>query len=513
MIIDRKKNAIKGTIAGLGVKCINIIFPFILRTIFIYSIGIEYLGLNSLFSSVLQVLNLSELGIGSAIIFSMYKPIAEDDEEKICQLMNMYKYYYRIVGVCVLVLGLCIMPFLSHIVSGSIPSDINLYVIYLMNLSASVLSYWLFAYRNSLFTAFQRMDIQSFIGIVITLIKYCLQIISLILYKNYYLYLLSEIISVILINIVVAFCSKHFYPNYEPRGELPKEEQKVIGKRIMDLFTARLGGVVNHSADTIVISAFIGLKVLAEYQNYYYIISTVMAVFFIFFGACTAGIGNSLVVDSKDKNKELFYNINYIVFGFLNFSCAALLCTLQPFMKLWVGEELMLDFGIVVLLVIYLYAEQAPRTMLAFKDAGGIWHEDKFRPLTVSIVNLFTNILLVKKIGLYGILISTIVAMLIVGFPWLTFNINKTLFKIDLKRFVFAIGKYTAVIIANSAISFGFCSLFDIKNQVCTIFFRLLLCGANSFFSFWLFFRNTSENRYFTKIVLDFFKRKELGRK
>ena len=148
MKIDRKRNAIRGTITGFGLKIYQLIIPFVLRTIFIYYLGIEYLGLNSFFASIIQVLNLAELGISSALVFSMYKPIVDGDNIRICGLMHLYREYYRKIGFFVLLTGLALLPVLPMLVKGEIPADINLYVIYIMNLIATVMSYWLFAYRN-----------------------------------------------------------------------------------------------------------------------------------------------------------------------------------------------------------------------------------------------------------------------------------------------------------------------------------------------------------------------------
>ena len=186
MVINRTKNAINGTVSGVVLKILQILFPFIIRTIFIKTLGVEYLGLNSLFTSILQVLNLAELGVSSALVFSMYKPIVEDNTETICALMNLYKKYYRIIGLVVLLAGIIVLPFLPLLINGNTPQDVNLYIIYLMSLAATVLSYWLFAYKGSLFSAHQRNDIISLITICVSLITYIVQIFSIVLFKNYY---------------------------------------------------------------------------------------------------------------------------------------------------------------------------------------------------------------------------------------------------------------------------------------------------------------------------------------
>lgn len=503
MQIDRKKNAVSGTFWGSIQKLITIFFPFITRTAFIYTLGVEYLGLSSLFSSILQVLNLAELGVSSALVFSMYKPIAEDDSYTICALMKLYKICYRVIGLIILAIGLVLTPFIPHLISGEVPADINIYIIYLMNLGSTVLSYWLFAYRNSLFSAHQRNDIISIIGSIISVVTNVVQLICLVRVKNYYLYLAISIISTVVSNIVTAIASKKFYPQYSPRGDLPAEEKKEIWGKVRDLFTAQIGSVVNHSADTIVISAFLGLETLAVYQNYYYIASTVMGFFMVFYAACNAGIANSLIVNGKDENRQLLYNINHISYFALNSCCVCLICIYQPFMELWVGKEYLLDFPFAILFAVYLFAEIAPRTLIVYKDAAGIWKSDRFRPLTVSIVNLCSNIIMVKYIGLYGILISTIVSMLFVGFPWLIHNTEHYLIDIGIRRYLKKIFEYAIVILISSSITYWICNTLPSTNLIAEIFIKLMICIAIPNIIFIVLFSKTKENKYLMDMFRD----------
>ena len=271
MKIERTKNATKNIIFGILLKIYQIIIPFFIRTIMIHYLGVEYLGLNGLFTSILQVLNLAELGVGSAMVFSMYKPIAEDNEEEICALMRLYKIYYRVIGALILVLGLILCPFIPYLIKGNLPSDINIYVLYLINLLATVFSYWLFAYKNSLLQAYQRVDVISKITMTINTIIYILQAIVLIIFKKYYYYIILTLLGQIFINITTAIVVEKKYPHLKPRGKLSKIRVKDINQRIRDLFTTKIGVVVITSSDTIIISTFLGLTKLAIYQNYYYI--------------------------------------------------------------------------------------------------------------------------------------------------------------------------------------------------------------------------------------------------
>ena len=497
MELNRKRNATRGTLSGIILKIIQVLFSFITRTIFIRTIGIQYLGLNSLFSAILQVLNLAELGVSSALVFSMYRPIAEEDDEKICQLMRLYRIYYRVIGIVVLAIGLALLPFLKFSIKGPIPSDINIYILYAMHLSATVFSYWLFAYRNSILQAYQRGDIINAISIVICLVIYTLRVLVLVIFKNYYFYLLVHIIGQIATNIFTAIISRRLYPQYEPRGILPSEERRIINKKVRDLFTSKVGGVINNSVDSIVISFFLGIELLAVYQNYYYVLSSLMAIFSIFFSASMAGIGNSLVTRSENENRKLLYKINHIVFMGICVCCSCMICLYQPFMRKWTSSHYMLDFSFVILFAIYLFAEEVPRPLLIFKDAGGIWRQDRFRPLTAALINLCLNLTLTPIIGLYGIILSTIFALLGVSFPWVILNIDKWMFPINIKYYLKRTFLYTAAVVSIAASMYAVCMNVNFNNEVWTVCVRFIICFPLSIVLFNLVFWKTDENKYF----------------
>lgn len=394
----------------------------------IYSLGMEYVGLNTLFTSILHVLNLAELGVGNAMVYSMYKPIAEDDKSKIQKLMNLYKFYYRVIGAIVLAGGIIIVPVLPKLIKGNVPADINLYIIYFITLATTVLSYWLFSYKNSLLVAHQRNDVYTKIQFIVFSIQYVSQIVSLSVLKNYYIYLLVALFGQILSNIVVMFVTNRMYPNYMPLGKLEVTERKNINNRIRDLFTAKLGGTITNSADTVIISAFLGLTVLAKYNNYYYILTALFGFMTIIFQSCQAGIGNSLVVEPAEKNYADFKLFSLVMLWVIGIATSFLLALYQPFMNIWVHQENMLDNSYAFVLCLYFYIYEVPMIWATYKDAGGIWHEDRFRPLCVTIVNLGLNLLTVRFWGLYGVILSTVVSYLLVGMPWMLHNIFKCLF-------------------------------------------------------------------------------------
>lgn len=453
MKFERTKNATRNIFFGMALKIYQILVPFLMRTAMIYLLGVEYLGLDSLFTSILSVLNLAELGIGSAMVYSMYRPIIRDDGKTICALMNLYKLYYRIIGAVVLAGGLILCPFLPKLIASDLPSNVNLYVLYLLNLGTTVLSYWLFAYKNCLLQAHQRSDVISKVSLLVHTARYILQFVLLFVTHNYYFYLIVSLASQAAVNIFTAVAANRMYPNYQPDGKLDENTKKDINHRIRDLFTAKIGAVVVDSVDTIVISAFLGLTVLAIYQNYFYILTAITGMINVIMTSCLAGIGNSIATESREKNYSDLKTFTFLIV-WLGGLCTALLLTLfQPFVELWVGKEYMFEFSAVICFCVYFFLKQINTLLNLYKDAAGMWHEDRFRPLVTAAANLTMNLIMVQFWGIYGILLSTVLSMLLVGMPWILKNIFTVIFrKEELKNYLVTMGLYVTVVVLACAL-------------------------------------------------------------
>lgn len=443
-IIDRKLNAKRNIITGFLLKMYKLLIPFFMRSAVIYYLGIQYLGLASLFTSLLQVLNLAELGVGAAMVFSMYEPIVKDDDEKICALLKLYKYYYRIIGSVICGVGVIVSPFIPRLIAGDVPSDINIYVLYYMNLGVTVLSYWLFSYRNSIFNAYQRIDILMIVDMICSTLQYIGQLFVLIWLKNYYLFFGVTIITGIISNLSVAWLSTKYYPQYSARGDLGIIEKKKLNSRIRDYFTSRIGGVVYNYVDAIVISAYLGLTKLAIYQNYFMILTVLTEMVNIILNACMAGIGNSLVKESKEKNYRDLVLLSFITCWISGVFVSCMICLYQPFMQAWMGEEFLFDFKVVICFVVYFFVRQINSVLNLYKNAAGIWHEDRYRPLCAAGINLMLNLFLVRYIGVYGVILSTVLAILVVGEPWLIHNLFMLIFDAkNMKEYIYKLLLYS----------------------------------------------------------------------
>lgn len=434
--MNRTQNATRNILFGVILKFYQILLPFIMRTAMIYLMGVEYLGLNSLFTSILQVLNLAELGVGSAMVYSMYKPIAEDDKTMICALLKLYKKYYFFIGLIIVCVGVLSIPLIPKLINGDIPGQVNIYILYLLNLAATVMTYWLFAYKNSLLQAYQRSDIVSKITIITTSFQYAIQLIVLWLFHNYYLYIIVMLFTQAIANVTTAIAASRLYPDMEPKGNLPDDMVKTINQRIKDLFTAKLGATIVNSADTIVISFFLGLKILAMYQNYYFIMSSVMGILTVVLNSCLAGIGNSIVTESAEKNYHDFMVLTFLINWVVTVCMGCFATTYQPFIELWIGKDYIFDEVIVGLFCIYFYLVTMQQVNGIYKDAAGVWHQDRFRPLVAAIVNLIFNVIFVQFWGIYAILLSTIISYVFVSIPWMISNVFKYVFYKNIKQFV-----------------------------------------------------------------------------
>lgn len=430
MVNSRTQNSLRNIIFGIINRVVSIVFPFIVRTIFIKVIGEEYLGLNSLYGSILQVISLADLGFASAIVASMYKPIAQHDVKRVSALLNLYRKIYRTIGTIILISGMIITPFIDKFISGNPPEDVNIYLLWLLYLLNSVSSYLFFAYKVSLICAHQRNDITEKIGTVTRILTSVLQIYAVAVLKNMYLYVALNIVCSVFYNIGCAYISKKLYPEYICKGRIDTLTKKKITKDIGALTIQKIGSTISLSLDAIIISSCLGLTSVAIYGNYNYIIAAITSFTTLVYGSITASIGNSIAVDTVQKNYNDLKKIFYLNTWIIGWCCICFMCLFQDFMVVWMGENLLLNIGAVFCLVLRFFAEQLRKVVLTYKDAAGMWWYDKWRPLVGCIVNLILNITLVKTIGIAGVAISTVVSYLLVEMPWETHVLFKNYFKV-----------------------------------------------------------------------------------
>ena len=502
--MSRTQRSLFGIVSGIFRQLVNIGLPFISRTVILYVLGTEYLGLSGLFSSLLSFLSLAELGVSNAMVYSMYRPIAENDKTTIRALLALYQKLYRIIGIAILVAGLACVPFLQYFIKGNVPADINLYVLYGLYLLNTVCSYFLFAYRGSLLTAHQRVDVDNMVNTIIPLVNWCIQMAMLLIFRSYYAYVVFLPISTIVTNFLRLHYAKKLYPDLYAEGKVATELEKSIFQKMKALFGAKISTVVLHSADNIVISSFLGLTMVTIYGNYHYIMNAICSFTGIIYSAICPSLGDSLVTESIEKNYEDFKKLSFVNFWLVSWCAVCLLCLYQPFMRLWAGQDLMLPFSVVVLIVIYFVAYQGRRIVTTYKDAAGLWWEDRFRPFVMAGTNLVSNLIMVQFIGIWGIVLSTILSLCI-SIPWETYTVFKYVFKRSSKEYYLSLLKFILVLIVACVVTLGICQI--ASDGVIAILVRGCICIVVPNVIFFLAFHKRDEFAQSVQLVRRILKR------
>ena len=416
LILEKTKNAKKGIVSGILNKVITLLIPFIVRTIFIKVIGIEYAGLNSLFTSILQVLNLAELGFASAVVYSMYKPIAERDDETICALLNFYRRVYKIVGLVVLGAGILVLPFINHFINGNPPASINLYVVYLVFLFNTSISYLLYGYKTSLLNAYQRTDVINNISSITTLGLNAAHIMVLLLVPNYYLYIVFMPIFTIVNNLLVSHTVDKMYPQFTCKGNITEALRKDIWKKIAGLAIQKVCAMSRDMFSSIFISAFLSLAIVGIYNNYFMIMNALTGLMIIVVNSINGAIGNTVATVSVEENYKILQKFNCMFMWVSTITAVCLFALFQPFMQLWMGQKYMFELSTVILLTLYFYVLRMGDIRSIWVNAVGLFWEIRWRAILEASLNLILGYVFIRIWGVNGLLIGTLTSLFFINF-------------------------------------------------------------------------------------------------
>lgn len=428
MTNSRTLNTFRNIVAGLINQSVSIILPFVNRTIILWSLGAEFTGLSGLFTSILSVLGIAELGFNTAIVYSLYRPMYEKDENKICEIVSLFKRIYEIIGTIIFILGMAIMPFLKSLIYGSYPSEINLYLIYFLYLINSVISYYLFAYKECLLIADQRQDIAQNIRTIVNIVRYLLQFIILIVFHNFYYYLIIAIIGTIITNLGIQYITQKRYSYFKQIKSKQKIPTQLI-TQIKGLMVNRICDTFRNSFDSMIISGYIGLTATAIYGNYYYIYSAVYGIMLTICNAMSASIGNSIVEKNETHNYHDLLVFSAIFAVIMGISTALLACLYQPFMKLWAGKDLLLSTYNMFLFCIYFYVINMNNIRNQYISGTGIWWKLKKSYIIEAVANLLLNFILGKYFGITGVLLATIITIFVFNYLQRNVILFKSYFK------------------------------------------------------------------------------------
>ena len=474
---SRTHNTLRNIISGLINRGIMILLPFINRTAILWLLGAEFTGLTGLFTSVLSVLSLAELGFNSAIVYSLYEPMAKRDETTICALVTLFRRVYHIIGTVILIGGLCILPFISRFIHGNYPSAINIYILFGMYLANAVISYYLFAYKAVLLTADQRQDIINNIRTTVHIITYLIQLVVLIATRNFYMYVLIAILSTIGNNLLIQYITLKRYSFFKRLAQVPKMPA-ALKKQIYGLAINKLSDTCRNSFDSIIISSFLGLTATAIYGNYYYVYSALYGVMMVIANSMGASVGNCIVKKDTAYNYNQLLLFSLLFTGLLACVCSCMACLYQPFMQLWAGESLLLPTTSMLLFCLYFYVINLNNIRNQYVSGTGLWWKLKGPYVVEAIGNLGLNIVLGKLYGINGILWATIITIFCFNFLWRTDILFHNYFKgYSQLRFLGEQFYYALVTILCVGCTYGLCIVLFTQNTVLSLLGRGALCA------------------------------------
>ena len=497
----RTLNSAKNTIVSIIMSIITILIGLITQKIFIKILGTEYLGINGLFNNILSMLAIAELGIGSAIVYSLYEPIAKKDKEKIKTLLQFYKISYKMIALIVFIIGIILIPFLPIIVGKNNIQE-SIICIYMLFLSDTIISY-LLTYKRSILQANEKAYIINVIHIIYLVTMNSLQILFLIMTQNYIVYLLIKIIFRMLENIVITIIANKKYPFIKEKNITPidRDVKKEILKKVKGLLFHKIGGFVVYGTDNIIISSFLGIVTVGLYSNYYTVINAVGTLFSQVFSSLTASVGNLLTEKNKEKNYKIYKNMLFANAWMYSFASIALACMMEPFIKIWIGEEYLLEYSVLITLCINFYLQGMRKTISVFKEAAGIFHEDRFIPICESLINIVASMIFLNIFGLKGVFIGTIIStvfLFIYAYPKYVYT---PIFGKNVIEYWKENMKYFILNIVIAIITIFLTSIFKVSNNFLQLIINGIIVIIIPNIIIYLLFRKNVEFQYINNII------------
>lgn len=502
--MNKKQSLLNVFISVFGKVGILLVSLFYTRFL-IQEISNDANGLNNLFKSILGVLAVAELGVGTAISFSMYKPIVDNDIKKVGALYNLFKKVYLIVSAVILVAGLIVLPFIPKLAKDN-TLDTNIYLSFFIYLLSVCLTYF-YSAKTSLINAYKKNYVTSFFNAIALIIEGAVQIVILITTKNFIYFMLCRFISVVIQFVLTEiFTRKTFKEILLVKDKIDDETRKEVFKNTGAMFMHKIGNVLVNTVDSIIISSFIGVGSLGSYSNYVLIMTAMTGVLTLFFSPLTSTIGQMCVKEDKEsqiKYLHFFLTFNFII-GVIFF--LGYFAIIDDFVKIFFGAELELEVTVVIVIVVNYFIQFMRQACLLFRDATGTFYNDRFKPIIEGVVNIGLSILLVQFIGIHGVLIATIATNLLICHVIEPLILYKYHFKLKpFKYYAFTYG-YMAVFVGllflTKLAHFSFENLYVeiLVNGSIAVAIGLVVLGLNVAF-----------DKVFRQYFISFFKKEKLN--
>lgn len=504
---SRTQNSFINVMTGMGGYIINTLLGIVCRMVFTRTLSTDYLGISGLFGDVLKMLSLAELGIGSAIVYALYKPLAVDDKEKIASLVKFYGKCYRLIGVIVAVVGVALLPFLNIIVKEPPNISENLYVIYLVYIFNTSSTYF-FSYRSSLLSAAQQNYLVVGLSYIQTILQSILQMIVLYTTHNYMLYLMIQIVGIFIYNVTISYVAKKKFPYIADKDIKPlkKEEKKGLFDNVRYLIVIKVCGMLVNSTDNMIISYFKGLSTVGLSSNYTLLSSTLNALLVQVFNGINASIGNHNALEDKAKRKKLFDCVNFANFWLFGWAAIGIVVCSTDIVKVFFGENYVLGISIPIALAVNFYIQGMQNAVWSYKNTLGLFKYGRYLLIATAILNLGLSIWWGNKWGLFGIYLATSVSRLLTNAWYDPYMVHKYAFGMKVWGYYAKYIVYAVIICITCGICYFTCSFIHIS-PIVDMLLKLIVCTIIPNLIFSLFFFRTEEFKYLKNTVLGFMNR------
>ena len=499
---SRVSNIKKNIIYTFIFQFIKLILIFLNRVIFVHYLGAAYLGINSLFTNLLSFLTLADFGVITAMMYSLFKPLALKDEKKISTYVNFFNKIYNYIALTILILGLIVMLFLKYIVNLPYGID-HIYLYYILMLINVVISY-LFVYKTTILLSDQKKYIINSYDTKFYVLLFISQVLILYFTKNYALYLVANIITTILSNLFKVKRVNKIYPyinNYK-EDSLTKKEKKEVFVNVKDLFLYRIGAVIQNNTDNILISIFSGTIIVGYYSTYLMIISGITSFVNLIFSSIKSSLGNYIVKESIEDQKKMFYILEDINFIIIAFCACCFINLLQPFIEMTFGHEYMLSNFTLILVVGIFYTENIRQNIWMYRETTGIFGKTKYATLVTAILNIILSIILGYFYKIDGVLISSIIASFVFAW-WMEPKIMfRKYFNTSSKKYLFNYLRNVLILIIIVLINM-YCLNISLDNVYLNFAVKLILTVVVTFVLLILPFIKSETFKYLKSITFD----------
>lgn len=499
--MSRTDNSLKNMATGILGQIVTLLLQFVYRTIFIETLGVTYLSVNGLFTNVLTIFSFAELGIGQAIVFSLYKPLRENDILKIQALMGLYKKTYTIIGCSIFAVGLAFVPFLPIMMSDSAQGVDNLYFIYLLFVFDTGITYF-FSYRQSFLAANQKQYVLNVTNTILAVLREVLRIVLILITRQYIPMLIFNVVFNVFQNCVHAIRIEKMYPfiRNTKGAKLSKEESRGIFKNVRALLIYKVGNLALNSTDNIIITMVVGLNWVGMYSNYQVLVTSVSSFITTIFSSLTASIGNLNAGDDVTHKKEIFKVTNLATFWFYAVASVCFLVALTPTVTVWIGYEWTLDFATVVVICLNIYIGGMLYAPFNYRQTMGLFVYGKWRPIISAVINVVVSIVLGYLWGLKGVLAGTVIARLTTNAWFDPYIVYKKGFGQSPVEYFIQYGLLLLLLIISGAIGIVISKLY-ILGGIFDILLHCVLCVIVLSGLYVLIFHKTREFQYLKMVA------------